>query len=75
MLSSGEEFRDAYRRALADRHKTQRNKRGRRPSGMQRADFGTSGYRREPPSENSSGKDTAEGFAGATPQLSDRAEQ
>lgn len=48
-MTVGREFRDAYRRALADRHKAARNRRGKRPKGLARPDAGRAGYRREPP--------------------------
>ena len=51
-MSSGEEFRRELRKALADLHRQQRNRRGRRPKGIERADFGRAGFRREPPCEH-----------------------
>ena len=70
----GEEFRRALRKAISAQHKAARNKRGKRPTGMQRADFGAKGYRREPPSSycQNDNKDsgTVEGLAGAAPQVS-----
>jgi hypothetical protein len=57
----GDEWRQAVKRALADQHKAARNRRCKRPSGMQRADFGAAGYRRESPSENSGENGAASG--------------
>jgi hypothetical protein len=54
-MSSGEDFRRELRKALADLHKAQRNKRGKRPGKRGSAQFGTLGYRRDPPTKPSSG--------------------
>jgi hypothetical protein len=47
-MSAGEEFQRELRTALVNLHKAQRNRRGRLPKGLERADLGRQGYRREP---------------------------
>lgn len=47
----GEDFRDAYRRALADLHRQQRTRRGRGKGVPAGTPFGRARYRREPPAQ------------------------
>lgn len=49
-MSSGAQWQAEVRKALADLHKAQRNRRGKRPQGIKRPEYGRLGYRREPPS-------------------------
>lgn len=64
-MSTGAEFRHAYRRAQADLRKAQRNKRGKRPRSAERADYGRVGFRREPPRENGTDQEPVTGIAAA----------
>jgi hypothetical protein len=69
-MSSGQQFRDAYRKAQADSHRAQRNKRGRRLKGAERADFGQARFRHEPLCEKCTAGDSADGISPGHPMTS-----
>jgi hypothetical protein len=62
-MTAGKDFRDAYRRALADQHKAARNRCGRRARGLERADLGRLGLRIPPPRDTGTEEEDADGQA------------
>jgi len=64
-MSTGAEWRVEVRRAQAAIHKAQRIKRGKRPRGAERADYGRAGFKREPSRENGADQEPATGSTAA----------
>jgi hypothetical protein len=59
-MSAGAEWRAEVRKALAELHRQQRNRRGRRAKGLERADVGRLGLRIPPPQDTGTGEEAAD---------------
>jgi hypothetical protein len=62
-MSSGKDWRAAYRKALSDLHRGQRNRRGRRRKGAGADTFGRLGLRIPPPRDTGTGQEDTDGQA------------